>query len=41
MPIHTDLFLRYVLPTAYLERRSPKVEGLCALAIEQDAKAVA
>jgi 3-oxoadipate enol-lactonase len=41
MSIHTDLFLRYVLPTMYLERHSLEVEHLRALAMEQDAKAVA
>jgi 3-oxoadipate enol-lactonase len=41
MLTHTDLFLRYVLPTLYLERQSLEVERLRALAMEQDAKAVA
>jgi pimeloyl-ACP methyl ester carboxylesterase len=41
MSIHTDLFLRYVLPIMYLERHSLEVERLRALAMEQDAKAVA
>jgi pimeloyl-ACP methyl ester carboxylesterase len=41
MSTHTDLFLRYVLPTMYLERHSPEVERLRALAMEQAAKAVA
>jgi 3-oxoadipate enol-lactonase len=41
MSTHADLFLRYVLPTMYLERHSPEVEHLRALAMEQDAKAVA
>jgi 3-oxoadipate enol-lactonase len=41
MSTHTELFLRYVLPTMYLERHSPEVERLRALAMEQDAKAVA
>ncbi len=41
MSVHTDLFLRYVIPTAYFEHHSPKVERLRALVMEQDAKAVA
>jgi 3-oxoadipate enol-lactonase len=41
MSTHTDLFLRYVLPTLSLERHSPEVERLRVLAMEQDAKAVA
>lgn len=41
MSTHTDLFLRYALPTTYFERHSPQVEHLRALAMEQDAKAVA
>ncbi len=38
---HTDLFLRYVLPSAFLAYRGQEVERLRALAMEQDAKAVA
>jgi 3-oxoadipate enol-lactonase len=41
MSTHTDLFLRYILPTTYLERHSPEGERLRALAMEQNAKAVA
>jgi pimeloyl-ACP methyl ester carboxylesterase len=41
MSSHTDLFLRYVLPIKYFERHSSEVEYLRALAMEQDAKAVA
>jgi pimeloyl-ACP methyl ester carboxylesterase len=41
MATHTELFLRYVLPTTYLERHTPETERLRALAMEQDAKAVA
>jgi pimeloyl-ACP methyl ester carboxylesterase len=41
MLTHTDLFLRYVLPPAYLTYHGQKVECLRALALEQDAKAVA
>jgi pimeloyl-ACP methyl ester carboxylesterase len=41
MSTHTNLFLRYVLPTTYLDRHSPEVERLRALAMEQNAKAVA
>jgi pimeloyl-ACP methyl ester carboxylesterase len=41
LSIHTDLFLRYVLPTTYLECHSLEVERLRSLAMEQDAKAVA
>jgi pimeloyl-ACP methyl ester carboxylesterase len=41
MSTHTDLFLRYVLPTVYLERHSSEVEHLRALAMEQNARAVA
>jgi pimeloyl-ACP methyl ester carboxylesterase len=41
MASHTDLFLRYALPTAYLERRIAEVERLRAMAIEQNARAVA
>ena len=41
MATHTDLFLRYVLPTIYLDRHTPEVERLRALAMEQDARAVA
>jgi pimeloyl-ACP methyl ester carboxylesterase len=38
---HAELFLRYVLPTAYLERHMPETERLRALAMEQHAQAVA
>jgi 3-oxoadipate enol-lactonase len=41
MSTHTDLFLRYILPTAYCERHGPEVERLRMLAMEQNAKAVA
>jgi 3-oxoadipate enol-lactonase len=41
MLTHTDLFLRYILPTTYLERHSPEVERLRTLAMEQNAKTVA
>jgi 3-oxoadipate enol-lactonase len=41
MSTHTDLFLRYVLPSAFLAYRGQEVERLRALAMEQDAKAVA
>ena len=41
MAPHTDLFLRYVLPTIYLERHTPEVERLRALAMQQSSKAVA
>jgi 3-oxoadipate enol-lactonase len=41
MSTHTDLFLRYVLPTTYLERHRLEVERLRALTMEQNAKAVA
>jgi pimeloyl-ACP methyl ester carboxylesterase len=41
MASHTDLFLRYVLPIAYLERRIAEVERLRAMALEQNARAVA
>jgi pimeloyl-ACP methyl ester carboxylesterase len=41
MAAHTDLFLRYVLPPAYLEGHTAEVECLRALVMEQDAKAVA
>jgi pimeloyl-ACP methyl ester carboxylesterase len=41
MATHTDFFLRYVLPPTYLERHTAEVEYLRALAMEQNAKAVA
>jgi 3-oxoadipate enol-lactonase len=41
MSTHTDLFLRYVLPPAYIVGHGLEVERLRALAMEQDAKAVA
>jgi len=41
MSTHTDLFLRYVLPSAFLAYRGQEVEHLRALAMEQNAKAVA
>jgi 3-oxoadipate enol-lactonase len=41
MASHTDLFLRYVLPTTYLERHTAEVERLRAVAMQQKAKAVA
>jgi pimeloyl-ACP methyl ester carboxylesterase len=41
MATHTDLFLRYVLPPTYLECHTTEVECLRALAMEQNARAVA
>lgn len=41
MATHTELFLRYVLPTTYLDRHTPETERLRGLAMEQQAKAVA
>jgi pimeloyl-ACP methyl ester carboxylesterase len=41
MSTHTDLFLRYVLPSAFLACHGLEVERLHALAMDQDAKAVA
>jgi pimeloyl-ACP methyl ester carboxylesterase len=41
MAMHTELFLRYVLPTSYLERHPHETERLRALAMDQPAKAVA
>jgi pimeloyl-ACP methyl ester carboxylesterase len=41
MSTHADLFLRYVLPTMYLDRHSPEVKHLRTLTMEQSAKAVA
>jgi pimeloyl-ACP methyl ester carboxylesterase len=41
MSTHTDLFLRYVLPTGFLACRGQEVEHLRALSMAQDAKAVA
>jgi 3-oxoadipate enol-lactonase len=41
MSTHTDLLLRYGLPTAFLASRVEEVERLRALAMEQNAKAVA
>jgi pimeloyl-ACP methyl ester carboxylesterase len=41
MATHTDLFLRYVFPPAYLERRTTEVEYLRAVVMEQDARVVA
>lgn len=41
MSTHTDLFLRYVFPSAFLACRGQEVERLRALAMDQDAKAVA
>jgi hypothetical protein len=41
MSTHADFFLRYVVPTMYLDHHSPEVEHLRALTMEQDAKAVA
>jgi 3-oxoadipate enol-lactonase len=41
MATHTDLFLRYVLPSAFLACRGQEVEHLRALAMAQDAKSVA
>lgn len=38
---HTDLFLRYVLPTAEFERRVAEVEHLRTMAMQQNARAVA
>lgn len=41
MAAHTNLFLRYLFPPAYAEKHRLKVEWLRALALEQDARAVA
>jgi pimeloyl-ACP methyl ester carboxylesterase len=41
MSTHADLFLRYVVPTMYLNHHSPEVGHLRALAMEQNPKAVA
>lgn len=41
MATHTELFLRYSLPTSYLARHHPETERLRALALEQNARAVA
>jgi pimeloyl-ACP methyl ester carboxylesterase len=41
MASHTDLFLRYVLPCTLFACRGREVEHLRALAMEQDARAVA
>ena len=41
MASHTELFLRYVLPTTYLDRHTPETDRLRGLAMEQQAKAVA
>ena len=41
MSTHTDLLLRYGLPSAFLACRGQEVERLRALAMEQNAKAVA
>jgi pimeloyl-ACP methyl ester carboxylesterase len=41
MSTHTDLFLRHVLPSAFLACRGQEVEHLRTLAMAQDAKAVA
>jgi pimeloyl-ACP methyl ester carboxylesterase len=41
MSTHADLFLRYVVPTLYLDHYSPEVRHLRALAMEQNPKAVA
>jgi 3-oxoadipate enol-lactonase len=40
MATHTDLLLRYVLPSAFFACHGQEVERLRALAMEQDAKAV-
>ena len=41
MAAHTELFLRYVFPSAYLERHDPEVERLRAIVMDQDSKTVA
>jgi pimeloyl-ACP methyl ester carboxylesterase len=41
MSTYTDLFLRYVLPSVYLERHSLEVERLRALAMEQTPQVLA
>ena len=41
MSTHTDLFLRSVWPRVDLDRHGPEVEHLQALALDQDAGAVA
>jgi pimeloyl-ACP methyl ester carboxylesterase len=38
---HTDLFLRYILPSTSLDHPAPTVEHLRTLAMQQDAKIVA
>ena len=40
MSTQADFFLRYVVPTMYLDHHSPEVEHLRTLAMEQNAKAV-
>jgi pimeloyl-ACP methyl ester carboxylesterase len=41
MAAHTDLFLRYVFPPAYVERHDPEVTRLRAIVMDQDSKTVA
>jgi 3-oxoadipate enol-lactonase len=41
MAAHTDLFLRYVLPQAHMERHDPEAELLRAIVMDQDSKTVA
>jgi pimeloyl-ACP methyl ester carboxylesterase len=41
MTAHTELFLRYVFPSPFLERHDPEVERIRAIVMEQDSKAVA
>jgi len=41
MAAHTDLFLRYVFPPAYLERQAPEVARLRSIVMDQDSKSVA
>jgi 3-oxoadipate enol-lactonase len=41
MAAHTDLFLRYVLPQAHMERHDPEAERLRAIVMDQDSKTVA
>jgi pimeloyl-ACP methyl ester carboxylesterase len=41
MAAHTDLFLCYVFPPAYVERHDPQVTRLRAIVMDQDSKTVA
>jgi pimeloyl-ACP methyl ester carboxylesterase len=41
MAAHTDLFLRYVVPPAYMENHDPEVERLRTIVMDQDSKTVA